>query len=66
MMLHSNPIDHDHPEKPIRIWQIWKKLQSRNLLQYMKRIKIREIEEKEVTLVHDKGIWDGVQNSARK
>ncbi|KAJ1023487.1 hypothetical protein NDA16_003104 [Ustilago loliicola] len=64
MMLHSNPIDHDHPEKPIRIWLIYKKLQEGDLLKYMKRIKIREIEEKEVTLVHDKGIWDGVQNSA--
>lgn len=61
MMLHQNTNDPEHPEHPIRIWKIYTKLQEAGLLQHMKRIKIREITADEVKLVHDKGIWDGVQ-----
>ncbi|SAM82945.1 related to HDA1-histone deacetylase A [Ustilago bromivora] len=64
MMLHSNPIDRDHPEKPVRIWMILRKLQEKGIIKHMKRIEIRQIKEKEVLLVHDKGIWKGVENSA--
>ncbi|CBQ72644.1 related to HDA1-histone deacetylase A [Sporisorium reilianum SRZ2] len=64
MMLHVNPIDRDHPERPLRIWKIYLKFKHRDLFQRMKRINIREVAEDEVLLVHDKGIWDGVKRSA--
>jgi histone deacetylase 6 len=66
MMLHANPIDPEHPEKPVRIWKIYKLLHERSLLRYMKRIPIREVTEDEVKLVHDQGIWTGVEMSACK
>lgn len=66
MMLHANPIDEDHPEKPLRIYKIYKKLKENRLFERMKRIPIREVTEDEVKLVHDQGIWDGVWNSACK
>jgi histone deacetylase 6 len=64
MMLHSNPIDPEHPERPVRIYKIFRKLQENSLLQHMKRIKIREVTKDEVMLVHDQGIWDGVERTA--
>lgn len=66
MMLHVNPIDRDHPERPLRIWKIYLKFKHRDLFSRMKRIPIREVTEDEVKMVHDQGIWDGVKQSARK
>ncbi|PWY97481.1 hypothetical protein BCV70DRAFT_166948 [Testicularia cyperi] len=64
MMLHVNPIDPEHPEKPVRIWKIFKILHENNLLDRMKRVRIREVTKDEVKLVHDEGIWKGVEQSA--
>lgn len=61
MMLHVNPIDPDHPERPLRVFKIFLKLKEKNVLSHMKRIPIREVTEDEVKLVHDRGIWEGVQ-----
>lgn len=66
MMLHVNPLDPEHPEKPVRIWKIHEKLRQNDLIRYMKRIRIREVTKDEVMLVHDAGIWDGVEQSACK
>lgn len=66
MMLHVNPIEPEHPERPLRIWKIFLEFKRNNLFPRMKRIPIREVEEEEVALVHDKGIWDGVKRSACK
>ncbi|TKY86133.1 hypothetical protein EX895_004958 [Sporisorium graminicola] len=65
MMLHVNPVDPEHPERPLRIWKIYLKFKHRDLFSRMKRIPIREVTRAEVDLVHDKGIWDGVEQSAR-
>ena len=66
MMLHVNPIDPNHPEQPLRIWEIYRKFKANKLFERMKRIPIREVLEDEVKLVHDQGIWDGVWTSACK
>lgn len=66
MMLHVNPIDPEHPERPLRIWKIFLKFKQNNLFSRMKRIPIREVTEDEVKLVHDHGIWEGVQSLACK
>lgn len=65
MMLHVNPIDPEHPERPLRIWKIYLKFKHRDLFSRMKRIPIREVTEDEVKLVHQQGIWQGVTQSAR-
>ena len=66
MTLHANPIDPDHPEKPLRIWMIYQQFKANRLFARMKRIEIREVTEDEVKLVHDQGIWDGVWKTACK
>lgn len=66
MMLHVNPIDPDHPERPLRIFKIFMKFKESNLFARMKRVPIREVAEEEVKLVHDHGIWEGVQRLACK
>ncbi|EST04726.1 Histone deacetylase domain protein [Kalmanozyma brasiliensis GHG001] len=64
MMLHVNPIEPEHPERPLRIWKIFLGFKKHDLFTHMKRIPIREAKEDEVALVHDKGIWEGVTRSA--
>lgn len=70
MMLHADPLELDeddyrkHPEQPERTSRIFSTLKSHGCVARMKRIPIREVQMAEVLLVHDKGIWDGVQRSA--
>ncbi|SNX85548.1 related to HDA1 - histone deacetylase A [Melanopsichium pennsylvanicum] len=65
MTLHSNPIDPEHPERPLRIWQIYTQFKANRLFERMKKITIREVLEDEVRLVHDQGIWKGVMDVAK-
>ncbi|KAN0063072.1 Histone deacetylase hda1 [Thecaphora frezii] len=65
MMLHANPVDSDHPEDPIRIHKIFGLLQKEGCVSRMKRIPTREVLRDEVRLVHEQGIWDGLERSAQ-
>ncbi|UZJ52442.1 hypothetical protein CBS101457_001762 [Exobasidium rhododendri] len=70
MMLHAKPdfLDDDeegiHPEVPERISQIFDRLKKGGCVARMKRIPIREVKMEEVMLVHQKGMWEGVQRTA--
>ncbi|EPQ28822.1 uncharacterized protein PFL1_03625 [Pseudozyma flocculosa PF-1] len=64
MMLHANPVEIDHPEDPIRIHKIFSLLQQHGCVARMKRIPTREVLKDEVMLIHEAGIWDGLERSA--
>lgn len=64
MMLHSSLVDEEHPEAPTRISKVFQKLKSEGCVERMRRIKCREVIKEEVMLIHDEGIWEGVQRTA--
>ncbi|PWN52426.1 Arginase/deacetylase [Violaceomyces palustris] len=63
MMLHSNPVE-EHPEAPERISTIFRLLKKHGCVSRMKRIACREVIKEEVALVHDMGMWEGLERSA--
>ncbi|PWN42654.1 Arginase/deacetylase [Ceraceosorus guamensis] len=72
MMLHCPPqnMDEDpevydrHPEQPKRISEIYQKLVAHGCAMRMKKINIREVTKEETMLVHEEGVWDGVEITA--
>ena len=72
MMLHAVPsfLDQEeedeeiHPERPERISHIFDKLKQGGCVARMKRIPIREVKMEEIMLVHQRGMWEGVQRTA--
>ncbi|CEH15291.1 Histone deacetylase complex, catalytic component HDA1 [Ceraceosorus bombacis] len=72
MMLHCPPqnMDEDpevydrHPEQPKRISEIYQKLVAHGCAMRMKKINIREVKKEETMLVHEEGVWDGVEITA--
>lgn len=70
MMLHTVPgvTSSDegdfHPEQPDRISRIFDYLKDHGCVAHMKRIQIREVKREEILLVHDAGMWEGVEKTA--
>jgi histone deacetylase 6 len=74
MMLHAVPSYLDeseegkdieaHPERPKRISSIFDTLKKAGCVARMKRIPIRDVKMEEVMLIHQRGMWEGVQRTA--
>ncbi|KAL7419556.1 Histone deacetylase hda1 [Cryptotrichosporon argae] len=50
-----------HPEEPMRIKRIFKRLRESNLIQRMKQLPSKEVTRDQVILVHTEDHWDKVQ-----
>ncbi|KAI0690095.1 histone deacetylase complex protein [Cytidiella melzeri] len=60
MLMHTCLAPDGHPEQPERLTRVYSALASASVLTNMKRIPIREVERKEVLLVHSQTLWDKV------
>lgn len=53
-----------HPEQPDRISRIFDYIKDHGCVAHMKRIQIREVKREEILLVHDAGMWEGIEKTA--
>ena len=65
MLLHKHPID-EHPEQPKRISKIYHVLQRHGCVARMVKVPTREVTKEEVLLVHEPGVWEGLEKTARE